>query len=238
MLNISCLQRIALATIIATVSASCGGNVARNTAQTNANAVDKPKPETNIFYGDLIVKTQSDYLMIPVNITEKDTESENNFKFSRYESKYSKLSNIIFYQKSDGATNLLLNKKALINSFDLLETKSASNVVTRVWLYRIIEQDGNGDQKLNEKDAVIGYISDLSGKNLQQITPNNTQLINWVVIPSQNAIFLKVLKDSDNDKKFTQDDKTSFLRVSLDKPSMGTEIISEQIEQEIKSINK
>lgn len=74
----------------------------------------------------------------------------------------------------------------------------------------------------------------MSGKNLQQITPNNTQIINWVVVPSQNAVFLKIIKDSDNDKKFTEKDKTNFVRVNLDKPEMGTEIISNQIEEEIK----
>ncbi|BAY31185.1 hypothetical protein NIES2107_30440 [Nostoc carneum NIES-2107] len=103
------------------------------------------------------------------------------------------------------------------------------------WLYRIVEQDTNADKKLNSADAIAGYLSDLSERNLLQITPNNTQILNWVIVPSQNALFIKVIKDSDNDKKFTANDKTNFMRVNLDNPAMGTEIISNAIEQEIKS---
>ncbi len=137
--------------------------------------------------------------------------------------------NLIFYRKQDGEAHLLLNKKAIITSFDLLEVKTANKPITRVWLYRIIDQDTNTDKKLNSADATIGYLSDLSGKNLQQITPNNTRIINWVVVPSQNAIFLKIIKDSDNDKKFTEEDNTNFVRVNLDKIGIGTQKKTTQI---------
>ncbi|MEH2043472.1 hypothetical protein [Nostoc sp.] len=116
-----------------------------------------------------------------------------------------------------------------------MEVKAADKPTTKVWLYKIIDQDTNIDKKLNSEDGTIGYLSDLSGKNLQQITPNNTRIISWVVVPSENAIFIKIIKDSDNDKKFTKEDKTNFVKVNLDKIGMGIEIISDQIEQELKS---
>lgn len=227
------LQKITTAIIISSLSLSCGATAKKITDQ--AKAANKPKPEPTIVYGDLVIKEQSDYLMIPVNLADLDQDKETNSGFSRYDKRENPLYNIIFYHKQNGESHLLLNKKAIINSFDLLETKTAGKVSTRLWLYKIFDQDTNGDKKLDYKDGSIGYVSDLSGKNLQQITPNNTQLINWVIVPSQNAIFLKILKDSDNDKKFTEADKTNFVRVSLDKPGMGTEIISDQIEQDIKS---
>jgi hypothetical protein len=94
----------------------------------------------------------------------------------------------------------------------------------------------NGDQKLDTQDAKIGYLSDLSGNNLQQITPNNSQILNWTLVQSAGAIFIKILKDSDNDQKFTEKDETNFIRVNLDKPVIGSEIISDEIEQKIKSL--
>ncbi|MBN3879695.1 MULTISPECIES: hypothetical protein [unclassified Nostoc] len=229
------LNKIATAIIIATLSFSCKSSVSRNAEQ--AKATDKPKPQPNLVYGDLIIKEQSDYLMIPVAIPEQNTDKGIDLSLSRsYENQRNNpLYNIIFSQKQGGEAHLLLNKKAIITSFDLLEVKAADKPTTRVWLYKIIDQDTNTDKKLNGEDATIGYLSDLSGKNLQQITPNNTRIISWVVVPSQNAIFLKIIKDSDNDKKFTEEDKTNFVRVNLDKIGMGTEIISDQIEQEIKS---
>jgi len=227
------LKKIATAIIIGVVSFSCEPEVTRNGEQ--AKATDQTKLESNIIYGNLIIKEQSDYLMIPVNFTDQDRNQDNNLSVSRSYGKSSSLYNIVFYRKQDGEAHLLLNKKALINSFDFLEVKTTNQTVTRIWLYKIIDQDTNGDKKINTDDAIVGYISDLSGKNLQQITPNNTQVLNWVVVPSQNAIFIKILKDSNNDKKFSAEDNTNFVRVNLDRPGIGTEIISDRLEQEVKS---
>jgi hypothetical protein len=233
MRNYRFLNKITTAMIIATLSFSCRSSVSRNAEQ--AKATDKPKPQPNLVYGDLIIKEQSDYLMIPVTLPEQNKDKGIDLSLSRSYERNNPLYNLIFYRKQDGEAHLLLKKKAIITSFDLLEVKATNKPTTRVWLYRIIDQDTNTDKKFNSEDATIGYLSDLSGKNLQQITPNDTRIISWVVVPSQNAIFLKIIKDSDNDKKFTQEDKINFVRVNLDKIAMGTEIISEQIEQEIKS---
>ncbi|MEH2152582.1 hypothetical protein [Nostoc sp.] len=235
MKNYRFLNKITTAMIVAALSFSCKSSVSRNAEQ--AKATEKPKPQQNLIYGDLIIKEQSDYLMIPVSLAEQNEDKGVDLNLSRsYESgRNNQLYNIIFYQKQGSEAHLLLNKKAIITSFDLLEVKAANKPTARVWLYKIIDQDTNTDKKLNSEDATIGYLSDLSGKNLQQITPNNTRIISWVVVPGQNAIFLKILKDSDNNKKFTPEDKTNFVRVNLDKIGMGSEIISDQIEQEIKS---
>ncbi len=233
MKNYSFLTKITSAIIIATLSFACEPTVTRKIEQ--AKATDKQKSQPNILYSELIIKEQSDFLMIPVSLKDTNKERGNYMNSSGYSERNSNLYNIIFYHKKDAESHLLLNKKAIITSFDLLEVKAAERLPVRAWLYKIIDQDTNTDKKLNNEDAVIGYLSDLSGKNLQQITPNNTKIINWVVVPSQNAIFLRIIKDSDNNKKFTEEDKTNFIRVNLNKPSMGTEIISDQIEQEIKS---
>ncbi|MDZ8134874.1 MAG: hypothetical protein RM049_06175 [Nostoc sp. DedQUE04] len=235
MKNYRFLTKITTIMIVAALSFSCKSSVSKNAEQ--AKATEKPKPQQNLIYGDLIIKEQSDYLMIPVSLAEQNEDKGVDLNLSRsYEkARNNQLYNIIFYQKQGGEAHLLLNKKAIVASFDLLEVKMVNKPTTRVWLYKIIDQDTNIDKKLNSEDATIAYLSDLSGKNLQQITPNNTRIISWVVVPGQNAIFLKILKDSDNDKKFTKEDKTNFVRVNLDKIGMGTEIISDQIEQEIKS---
>ncbi|BDI18813.1 hypothetical protein ANSO36C_46150 [Nostoc cf. commune SO-36] len=233
MRNYNFLNKITTGIIVATLCFSCRSFVSRNAEQ--AKATDKSKPQANLVYGNLIIKEQSDYLMIPVTLGEQNEDKGIDLKLSRSYDRNNPLYNIIFYRKQDGEAHILLKKKAIITSFDLLEVKAADKPTTRVWLYRIIDQDTNTDKKLNGEDATIGYLSDLSGKNLQQITPNNTRIISWVVVPSQNALFLKIIKDSDNDKKFTEEDRTNFVRVNLDKIGMGTEIISDQIEQEIKS---
>ncbi|OUL37002.1 hypothetical protein BV372_05135 [Nostoc sp. T09] len=228
-------KKITISIFIATFAFSCEPTANRRIEQTQVEATEEQKLPQNIGYGDLIIKEQSDYLMIPVTLPERSQEKDSNYSVSRSSGREYKLHNFIFYHKQDGATHLLLNKKAIINSFDFLETKLAAKTPTRFWLYKILEQDTNADKKISFEDAIVGYLSDLSGKNLVQVTPNNTQILNWVIVPSQNALFLKIIKDSNNDKKFTELDKTNFVRVNLDKPSMGTEIISDSIEQETKS---
>ncbi len=67
---------------------------------------------------------------------------------------------------------------------------------------------------------------------MQQITPDNTQLNSWNIVQSTGAIFLEITKDTNNDRKY---DSKSYIRVNLDNPSIGKEIISNQLEDEIKS---
>jgi hypothetical protein len=228
-------KNFVLAIFLAGVSLSCENKVTERVE--SGKAVGQEQTQPQVSYGDLIIKEQSDYLMIPVNASEKNQDKKGSLDLSRYDKRdYALIYNLIFYHKQSGESHVLLDKKAIIRSFDLLEAKTTDKPITRVWFYQIIDQDTNQDKTLNQEDAVIGYISDLSGKNLQQVTPKNTRIINWVVLPSQKAMFIKIVKDSDNDNKFTGADKTNFVRVSLEKPSIGTEIISEQIEEKVKSL--
>ncbi|MGB3759362.1 MAG: hypothetical protein WBA07_23835 [Rivularia sp. (in: cyanobacteria)] len=221
--------------IIATLSVSCNA-IDRTKEQSQATAQKTPQP--SIIYGDLIIKEESDYLMIPVSIFpdanqgEKDGGNLSSASFSRSYQDRKSIYNLIFYSKKDASTNTLLDRKAIIKSFDLIEKKAIGQPVERFWLYRIIEKDTNQDNILDYRDATIGYFSDLSGRNLQQITPDNTQLNSWKVVQSTGAIFLEITKDTDNDKKF---DTRSYIRVNLDNPGIGKEIISNDLENQIKS---
>lgn len=59
--------------------------------------------------------------------------------------------------------------------------------------------------------------------------------MNWNIIQSVGAMFIKIVKDSDNDKRFTDKDKTAFIKVNLDNPEIGKEIINEELEKQIQS---
>jgi hypothetical protein len=232
-------QNIATTVCISMLAVACNNNTPQNTQSkpsgnnsqpSGNNSQQESSSKSQIEYGDLIIKDQSDYVMIPVYI-QKEGGLLDRASYKRG----TITNNFIFYHKPNGAINILLKKEALIDSFQLLETKNAGKPDTRVWFYGIIDQDTNEDKKINQDDAIIGYISDLAGQNLQQITPNNTRMLNWVVLPGQNALLIRILKDSNNDKKFTSEDTENFVRVNLDKPEIGQEIISDQINQEIRS---
>ncbi|KST62986.1 hypothetical protein [Mastigocoleus testarum] len=208
------------------------------------NANDLPSQEpTTIVYEDLVVKNQSDYLLIPVGISPDKNEQREGL-FSRKSNKSTNFYNIIFYNKKTGETSLLLNKQAIIKSFNFLEidvppiAEQAKKTSKNVWLYRMITTDTNQDGKLDDLDAIIGYISDFAGKNLLQITPPNTQLVNWSVLPEQGEVLIKLINDSDKDLKFTDKDKINFIKVDLNKPKIGTNFINNELEQKIKSYSQ
>lgn len=235
------LKRVLTAILLLSllVIVSCKTGIIRDTEQTKAIAQSSKQTSSkqNIVYGELVIKEESDYILIPVRLSGDKNQSRTSILESSLSYERQDLfSNLIFYRKQDGETHLLLNKKALLSSFDFLEKKEPGKTPIRYWLYRILENDTNADKKLTLEDATIGYLSDLSGKNLQQITPNNTQLVSWNVVQSIGVIFARIIKDSDNDKKFTERDETAFIKINLDKPTIGTEIISEQIKQQIQSL--
>ena len=199
-----------------------------------------PEEPTTIVYNDLIIKEQSDYILIPVGISPDKNEQKEGL-FSRNSNKSKNFYNIIFYHKKNANTNLLLDKEAIIKSFNFLEIDALEKIEAtekthkNFWLYRIITIDTNQDGKLNNLDANSGYISDLSGNNLRQITPDNTQLVSWSVLSEQGEILLKILNDSDKDRKFTDKDKIDFIKVNLNNPKIGTKLINNKLEQTIKS---
>ena len=201
---------------------------------------DKP-----IAYENLIFKQDSDYAVIPIGIDAGDRARWSDVSSSK---RGSTIYNLIFYNKKNNQAHLLLDRKAIVRSFKFLdesnqensnqetnEEKSASPQ-NRSILFHLVEKDTNGDEILNNQDAIVGYLSDWSGKNLKQITPSNAQFLTWQLDKSSNALFVEVLNDSDGDRKFTAQDETTFLRVNLEKPEMGEDIIGDNLRQKIQSI--
>jgi hypothetical protein len=238
MLRYHWFKNTAAAIVLSAYLVSCQARPNKPIAQQPATNPEQ-NSESKISYGDLVIKEESDYIMIPVILSDAGNQNKGGLLSSRsYSENRGGFNNIIFYQKKDGQSHLLLNQKVFIASFDLLEKKAPGKPVTRFWLYKIVKTDTNGDQELNFDDANAAYLSDLSGKNLQQITPDNTQFLSWVVVQSVSGVFFKIVKDSDNDQKFTERDETTFIKVNLDQPGIGTEIISDKIKQELKSIQQ
>ncbi|HBE18220.1 MAG TPA: hypothetical protein DEG17_02355 [Cyanobacteria bacterium UBA11149] len=211
-----------------------------NSTQTSLAQATEETSNKTIIYGELKIEEKSDYIMIPVTLSENSDNKDSLFRNpSSYEyDRKEFFDNLIFYRKQDGTSHLLLNKPAKITSFETLEKKEAGKPSTYFFLYKIIEADTNADKKIGYEDATIGYLSDLSGKNLQQITPNNAQMLNWVIVQSIKSMFVKIIKDSNRDQKFTEIDETTYIKVNLDSPSIGTEIISDDMKKQIKSIGK
>lgn len=143
--------------------------------------------------------------------------------------------NLIFHHKETGSSHLLLDRKAIISQFEDLsvltedrdkgkskgisisngksettvtpkEANESQEKLPQLWLYKIIEKDTNADERLTDKDAILGYLSDRAGKNLQAITPKDSQLLNWQLFREDNILLLEVKEDSNRDREFTETD--------------------------------
>jgi hypothetical protein len=184
-------QAGAIAGLLCFFSLSCTGGMNRLVNSTSANANDS---EPNLIYGDLILPENSEYLIIPVGFYQTDeTISQkvlSSTDFSRssesYREKQMTMHNMIFHHKPTGNSHLLLEKNALISSFNFLEVdspkktnKNQASLTESFMLLEIIPEDTNGDNKIDRQDAIVAYLADAAGKNVTQITPSKTTLLSY-----------------------------------------------------------
>lgn len=232
-MNVRIFSTIVTSVLLSTLALACSP-IWENRLNPTAQAQEE---NSELIYGD-IVDASSEYIMIPVQVAgNKGLLSQDSS--SEYRTKGATPVNMIFHSLKTGESHLLLNKKAVISQWEFLELKTEKDKPARKVLFlRLIENDTNGDGKFDWNDASVGYLADISGKNLRRITPLNAQLSSWKYDKNRGLIFLRVLKDSDNNKKFNSQDEVNFINVSPNNPAQGKEIINDKIQQEIKSLVK
>lgn len=212
-----------------------------------------------LVYGDYMSLDSTNYLLIPLGMhayeeqenrllknksvddysSSSDTYNSGyvSYKYNFYALNFTNCNNIIFYNKKTDSTHLLLQKPALLSEF-YFPYYTKEYVGKKYWflLLGIHEQDTNADGYINGDDAELVYLSDLSGKKRVQITPDNTQLVDWYIDEATNNILLKVRVDSDNDLKYTVTDEIEILKTSISKPEKAYPIIGKNIKEDIKKI--
>lgn len=92
--------------------------------------------------------------------------------------------NVAFYNINTKETRLLSDSLKMV----ILGVFPLANKI----YYRIITTDYNQDGKLNFNDnSIYLFVSDVSGENFKQISPNNFNLVEWNVIDSGNKILIQ-----------------------------------------------
>ncbi len=223
---------------------------------TNDSTGNDSKKQQILVYGDYMDLDSTDYLLIPLGM--KTLESQENrglrskssdeynteeignyrsFKYNFYSLDFGNCNNIIFYNKKNDSTHLLLQKPAIISQF-YFPYYDKDYTGKKFWfiLLGVRENDSNADGYLNSEDAERVYITDLTGTNMVQITPDNTQLIDWHIDIATNNILMKVRYDSNNDQKFNSFDEIDILKTSISVPEQSKKIISDDIKGKIKKI--
>lgn len=139
------------------------------------------------------------------------------------------ITNILFYNLKNGQSFPLLKDSLHILSFALHKELEKPMI-----FYRIVKKDNNNDSKFNSEDAVILYVSDLNGKELKQVTPDNEKFVDYFLYAENQTILFKTIIDSNKDKKFTNIDETNFREIKIMNPEMGREIFSKSAKDSLR----
>lgn len=222
----------------------------------------KDHKEKMLMYGDYMDLDSTDYMLIPLGMknlesqkrmsskmsavrpasvevpeTEEKIVDYETSKYNFYALAFGNCNNIIFYNKKSEETHLLLQKPAIISEFYF--PYSYKNYKWKKYSFLLLgirEDDTNADGYINDEDAEKVYTADLSGANMIQITPDNTQLMDWSIDSTTNNVLLKVRFDSNKDQKFNDYDDTDILKTQIGNFSKGQPIINTEIKKNIQSI--
>ncbi|RSK36257.1 hypothetical protein [Hymenobacter metallilatus] len=121
--------------------------------------------------------------------------------------------NLLFFQKSTLQEYALLPHSRFVISE--IDTDLKPDTRWPFLFYTIIKADFNADGDQDENDASALFASDRSGRQLRQLTPDNTQLKNRLILPNSSLLLVEVRPDLNKDRKFTAADGSYWLRFNL-----------------------
>lgn len=218
---------------------------------------DDTRKQQILVYGDYMNLDSTNYILIPLGVKtvedreerllkNKSTEdyvsdeyntSYRSYKYNFYSLTFSNCNNIIFYNKKTEETHLLLQKPAVISEF-YFPYYNKEYTAKKYWflLLGIHDEDTNADGYINDEDAERVFITNLSGENMIQITPDNSQLIDWYIDAATNNILMKVRIDANGDKKYTATDDIEILKSPISAPEVGKAIVGKDIKDSIRKI--
>ncbi|HRG53113.1 MAG TPA: hypothetical protein PLL00_09775 [Bacteroidia bacterium] len=221
----------------------------------------KDRKEKILVYGDYKDLDSTDYMLIPLGMKtlesqkrnnsktsaitgtsasseiEENPEGNQNYKYNFHSISFEDCNNIIFYNKKTEETHLLLQKPAIISEFYFpFPNKAYKGKKYSFLLLGVREDDTNADGYINDEDAEKIYTADLSGANMIQISPDNTQLVDWYIDSTTNNILLKVRFDNNKDQKFNYYDDVDILKTQIGNFSKAQPIINPEIKKNIEGI--
>jgi len=185
----------------------------------------------------------SGILMSPLALAEANDDGGSYSSGSR-ESNYW---NIIFYNSKTGGYHLLSDSmKMVIWNYSIQndnDYSSSSEVIISspgitsadgFIFYRITVKDYNNDKKLTNTDPAYLFVSDKEGNNLQQISPANCDLLSYQIIKASGKVLMNIIKDSNNDKKFEENDEHVWYELKVKTDSIPDEILKQDFKNKIK----
>ncbi len=183
----------------------------------------------------------SEYAILPLAAPRFDREGSDAKKFfgsSSYKDEGSYYWNLIFYNEITRQSHLLDTSKQLIQNIYINNKESKGYYASKYILYDITKKDFNGNGLLDFDDPQYLFISDLDGRNLKQISPDNAHVISWEFPKKSNFLIVKFRYDMNKDRQFDDKDATTWIRVDIDPTIKQTPLLLPSFEEDIKRLFK
>jgi len=199
--------------------AACSSNDASSEGAANSVAQHATKAKLRIPVGDPVLIDSSDYVMYPLSLTEIVTEEKDEYGGS-YSGRTTTYWNILFYNPRSNQSHLLTPKKLVISSYagQNLGNFSDSDGPHKAYLrtyaadkllyFSATSTDFNHDGQLTTTDPTYLFISDKSGENFRQVSPDSLHVTGWEIQRNTGKILLQATQDSNHDRKFGEGDES------------------------------
>lgn len=208
---------------------SCNQEHTPNTEDLTEEQIDSLAQELTFNYGNPIELLNTELIAIPVgnNVTNwyksgKSMDYRSSEMFVNW--------NLLFYDRSADSSYILTEDKMYLTRIDTPEP--SSNVKEHI-IYEVISRDSNEDGKLNYSDSKQLYISKLNGSDFKKISNENESLEEYNYSMRENEILFKTLIDSNDDKKFDNDDTEQWYIYNLVKQDPPKAIIDSTAQNKI-----
>lgn len=211
-----------------------------NTISTVEKTESDPKiselvTESKISFSQSIIMDGTDTIIYPLNLNIGNDGSYDRSVGNTYW-------NLAFYNVISRKSELLTNKKLVINTFNVCNREHTANypasVANQFIFYEITNDDFDGDKKLTSKDPKKLFISNLGGKFFIQISPENYAINNWKIDEAHNLVLMDVLKDTNGDKIFNEKDLMDHFVYDLKKQVPAQPVFDDAFKKQLKNLAK
>lgn len=139
--------------------------------------------------------------------------------------------NAAFRDARTGESWALLDRRAVITRVQSVETDDRK----RLLFFAVTDEDTNGDQVLDNRDAMRLVMTDGGGRGARPVTPEGTQLSSFRFAQGATVLIAMIRRDDNGDGTFDADDAPTPYVLELPNGTMADPIVSGEVFEAMKS---
>ncbi|WP_375560897.1 hypothetical protein ACE193_24905 [Bernardetia sp. OM2101] len=215
------------------------------TENLSESQIDSVLNQFEFEYENPVFIENSDEILLPIKTSlvgnGKSSRKYSGYSYDSYDSyeeknRFTTTWNMLFYNKATGNTHLLTDQKYNITDFTT-NIKETGAVLSKSILYNIISLDNNYDGELDYKDPQNLYISTNDGKNLKLLSPQKEALQSYTLVPKNDQIIIRTLRDTNNDSLFRiKEDEQIWYKIDLQTDSVAKEMVEKNLQEKVKRL--